>query len=315
MTAPTLRNPPADDWSDLDDASLVPTGKTAQELTGAASSVAKIDVPARVSLGAGRSTEKTVNQVAQFKCDACNGTGRFVRGRLGYERDYGPCNKCKGQGKLKTDPETRAKRKRACVKAKQDATGVYIAAHIAEYTWATLNMAKFGFAAAMIEAIRLYGQWTDGQLAAIRKCIANEDARQKERTARPADAEVAGAGFARMLKAFNAATTSGLRNPKFRVGSHVFKPAKTGSTNAGCIYVTRDDIYLGRITSDGKLFTSRECTTEQRQRVQEICADPFAAAVLHGQQTGHCSCCGLELTNEESVRLGIGPICRGKWGL
>lgn len=40
----------------------------------------------------------------------------------------------------------------------------------------------------------------------------------------------------------------------------------------------------------------------------------MAAAKMHGQQTGICSCCNAELTNPESIALGIGPICREKWG-
>ena len=32
-------------------------------------------------------------------------------------------------------------------------------------------------------------------------------------------------------------------------------------------------------------------------------------------KTGNCSCCGRHLENKESVELGIGPICRSKWGL
>ena len=32
-----------------------------------------------------------------------------------------------------------------------------------------------------------------------------------------------------------------------------------------------------------------------------------------GQETGTCSCCGRTLTNELSISLGIGPICREGW--
>ena len=31
-----------------------------------------------------------------------------------------------------------------------------------------------------------------------------------------------------------------------------------------------------------------------------------------GKRTGTCVCCGRELTNEESILLGIGPVCREK---
>jgi len=51
-----------------------------------------------------------------------------------------------------------------------------------------------------------------------------------------------------------------------------------------------------------------------KERLIEVAADPLAAAVAYGAKTGRCSCCGRILTNELSVELGIGPICRGKWG-
>ncbi len=301
MTAPT--------FDDLDDTSLVPTGKTARELDRA-----YIDPAARVSLGSRASATKQVNQVAMFRCDACRGSGRFVRG-FHNPVDYGPCNKCKGTGKLKTDPETRAKQKKARETKKKAEAGAYIAAHVAEYTWVTCNMERFSFASSMMTAFRQYGSWTEGQLAAIRKCMARDEVRAQEKAARQPDAQVAGAGLDRMLQAFAAASASGLRNPKFRVGIYSFSPAKPGSTNAGCVYVKRDGVYVGRIAPAGGFFASRDAAPDDRGEIEKICADPLAAAVLHGQQTGRCSCCGLELTNAESIRLGIGPICREKWGL
>lgn len=70
-----------DEWDDLDGTSLVPTGKTAQELDHGPH--AKTSVAAGVSLGTGHSTQKNVNQVAQFKCNACGGSGRQAR-RAGW---------------------------------------------------------------------------------------------------------------------------------------------------------------------------------------------------------------------------------------
>jgi hypothetical protein len=36
-------------------------------------------------------------------------------------------------------------------------------------------------------------------------------------------------------------------------------------------------------------------------------------AQAFGRLYGWCCCCGRRLTNEESIELGIGPICRTKW--
>jgi hypothetical protein len=311
-------NPNPSHWDDLDDTSLVPTGKSYKDLNKPApDQLARTDVASGLSLGSRASTIENRNQVAMFRCDHCRGTGRFVRG---YHNpvDYGPCNKCKGSGKLKTDPETRARAKKARETKKKADTGAYIAAHVAEYTWCVSNL-KFDFARSMCEAVRQYGAWTEGQLAGIRKCMARDEERKKEREVQAQAApQLTGTGFERMLAAFASARASGLRNPKLRVGEFTFALAGERSKYAGqALFVKHAEYdYMGRIDlATARFFKSGNCGPDQERGISTICSDPLGAAVLHGKQTGHCACCGLELTNEESVRLGIGPICRGKWGL
>ena len=54
---------------------------------------------------------------------------------------------------------------------------------------------------------------------------------------------------------------------------------------------------------------------EQRNAILEaIAVDPMAAAQRFGHELGICSQCGSPLTNEESIQLGIGPVCRAKLG-
>lgn len=327
MTAPIFEKPlppSTDAWEGLDDETLVPTGKTAAQLK-AEHKLTQIDftqVEARVmahmlSLGSGASTPENRNQIAMFKCDACNGSGRFIRG-FNNPRDYGPCNKCKGTGKLKTDPETRAKQKKAREDAKSRRKGEFVTAHIPEATWVAANLRHFDFARSMEEALGKYGSWTDGQLAAIRKCMARDVEREKAHEATKAAAPViTGEGFDRMLATFARAQASGLRQPKLRVQPYTFSLAGERSKYAGkALFVKHEDgVYLGRIDLEGRWFRAGPCTDHDEARVIEICKDPLAAAIIHGKQTGRCACCGLELTNEESIRLGIGPICRNKWGL
>ena len=73
------------------------------------------------------------------------------------------------------------------------------------------------------------------------------------------------------------------------------------------------DQYLGKIVDD-KYLPTREASQEQVAQVVLIAADPAEAAKVHGVKTGQCSCCGLPLTNAESIKLGIGPICRDRYG-
>ncbi len=44
-----------------------------------------------------------------------------------------------------------------------------------------------------------------------------------------------------------------------------------------------------------------------------IVADPYARMTEYGQITGSCGACGRTLEDPESVRLGIGPVCREKF--
>lgn len=132
---------------------------------------------------------------------------------------------------------------------------------------------------------------------------------------RAATAQVQGAGFAKLLSVFAAARASGLKWPKLRCGELQFSPAGESSKNPGCVYIKSGENYLGKINPSGEFFKAREASPAQVAQIGEIARDPLAAAVAHGKQTGHCSCCGRLLENEESVSLGIGPICREKWGL
>lgn len=296
------------DFSDLEDeqmwaAQRAPSSKPAQ---------AKTDPAARLSLGAARS----VATIAKFPCSKCRGSGRFISWA---GRDCGACNQCKGSGKQKTDPNiARERAKRREEEAKQRALQLQETFRL-NYpeiaAWLEAKKESFDFARSLNEALMQWGSLTDGQLAAVRKCIERDEQRAKERAERKPDADVAGAGFARMVAAFAAAKLSKLKGPKFRVASYEFSLAGAQSANAGCLYVKRGALYVGKIAKEGAFFASWDATAEDKAEVARIGSDPLAAAVMHGKQTGQCSCCGRELTNEESVQLGIGPICREKWGL
>lgn len=48
--------------------------------------------------------------------------------------------------------------------------------------------------------------------------------------------------------------------------------------------------------------------------LQQIQADPEKAALDYGQQSGVCGVCSSPLTNEDSLKRGIGPVCANKTG-
>ena len=256
-------------------------------------------------------------------CKKCRGRGKFI----GYSgRVLGDCFTCKGKGKVafKTTADVRLKqREQARARAKRAAASNldnWAEANPAEAAWMRRN-GTFGFALAMMEAVAKYGSLTEKQLAAVHSCMSREIMRDQQRAeaakadaARVADAKAV-AGLEPIVVAFEQAKERGLKRPKVRLGSVKLSLAPATGRNAGSIYVVEaaSDTYLGKIT-EGRFIRSRECSPEQEAEVLAVCADPKAAAVAYGRRTGECCICGRELTNKESIELGIGPICAEKFG-
>lgn len=85
--------------------------------------------------------------------------------------------------------------------------------------------------------------------------------------------------------------------------------------NAGCLYAKHGDVYTGKITLAGEFLPAHG--VDAGPVVEALLAaqkDPEAAAIAYGRETGYCSCCGRELTNQQSIDLGIGPICLDRLG-
>lgn len=261
------------------------------------------------------------------KCDAggCrNGTFYGYTGRA-----LGNCYTCKGTGyrTFKTSPEARAKARLAAErKAEQKAaslkenTELWKRENADDWNWIVEKSTgdrPFEFAEAMRDALRTYGALTDKQHAAVVR-LREKDVERKaqwaaEKIEREANAPVV--MLDRIEAAFATALGNGIKRPKLRLDAFKFSLAPATGRNAGAIYVVEagSDDYLGKI-QNGKFHGLRTVSTEVGERIVAAAADPFAAAVAYGQRTGKCCICGRELTNQESVDLGIGPICAGKMG-
>ena len=116
--------------------------------------------------------------------------------------------------------------------------------------------------------------------------------------------------FAGLISCIEEAQNSGLKRIMMRFAGFIIKPSKY----AGRLYIfsyekelnqwgTMSNIYLGWITSDSTNLA------------EVVAANPTHYAKVFGQETGQCSCCGKQLTVKESIALGIGPICKVKFGL
>jgi hypothetical protein len=272
--------------------------------------------------------------VARYEedCKACRGSGNFYSytGRL-----VGPCFKCKGKGKryYKTSPEVRNEQKRRRIAKKEE---VRLAKQKAGQEWLDANEdvkahlneeAEKGndFALSMLASLNDWGRLTENQEAAVRKGMVRKaewaeknKAESAARDKRTADAALDLSG---LLNAFANAVASGLKAPKLTIGKLRISRAKDTSRNPGYLYVNLDAAdyydrtYYGKISPAGEFFAGRDCTDEIFKEVVKLSGDVLAAAQAHGALTGNCSMCNRELTNELSVQLGIGPICRAKWGL
>jgi hypothetical protein len=125
--------------------------------------------------------------------------------------------------------------------------------------------------------------------------------------------------FSRLFEVFKAAKARGLRRLTMRFSGIRVKPSR----DLQSLWVLSDTEtedgnygpqpkYLGKVTPNR--LDSR-LNDDVKAVILEAASDPLTAAVRYGRETGSCSCCGRDLTNPESIRMGIGPICREKFGL
>lgn len=248
-----------------------------------------------------------------FPCGHCGGTGVW---RSGYGHS-GNCHACNGRGFFYTSPADRyaAKQKRAEAKQRkiERAQDSLRANHGELIDWLELNSDWNDFARSLTAQVKERGTLTDSQIAAAERMMAKTEAtRAAKAKAKPKGVEVG--SLARIIELFNAAKASGISRPKFRVAGLTLSPAPLSGRNAGFIYVKSGEEYLGKISPTGEAFLMKGAE-EHLPTLTRIASDPLAEAKAYGQKTGNCSCCGRLLTNGLSVELGIGPICRDKWGM
>jgi hypothetical protein len=274
----------------------------------------------------GAPAKAATSEVAYFEqaCPKCNGTGRYTFGYINVRS--GECFACKGKGKMsfKTSPATRAKAKASAQRratAKADAQAVKVQAwkeaNPAEAAWMEASAPRFEFARSMLDALNKFGHLTERQMETVQRLTVQDAERQAVRAVEQATrAETAPVVSVEAIEvAFNNAKQAGVKFPKLRLDTFVFSPAGENSKNAGAIYIKSkgDGVYLGKVMG-GRLFTSRDCTTEASERITAVASDPKQAAVAYGMKFGACSVCGRQLTDSDSVARGIGPICAENYG-
>jgi hypothetical protein len=252
-----------------------------------------------------------------YTCTRCNGTGKWNGGTNRYGNNK--CLGCKGTGYYTTSPEHRAKARAnaAALKVRKadDALAIFREVEPVAAEWLEARADRSDFARSLLDGARKYGTLTARQLAAVYKCVAQDEDRNKVRAAVEATRPVL--DLTAVFEKFEKAQAAGLKRPKIRLDGLVISLA--GGRNVGSLYVKAgadyEADYLGKIAPDGKFTRAAACTDEQLAALQTASEDVLAAAVAYGRKTGTCSCCGRLLTNALSIELGIGPICLEKFGL
>tara|TARA_R110000765_G_scaffold170696_3_gene275707 strand:+ start:8218 stop:8799 length:582 start_codon:yes stop_codon:yes gene_type:complete len=177
--------------------------------------------------------------------------------------------------------------------------------------WIQINAGCNSFANSLLGSMERYGQLSDRQIAAV------------ERNLESAPSAASTKPLARIVDTMLHAKQK-LKYPKLRIDRDsrymVLSVAGDRSKYTNSVMITDggpfgDNEYYGRITPSGEFHSGRNCDEAILKILTELNEDPAAVISDSGHANGQCACCGRELTNPESVELGIGPVCATRWGV
>ena len=235
----------------------------------------------------------------KFKCEACSGSGRWIPNAFGINRK---CFKCNGTGFMKTSFQDRQKaaQQRKARKARAAVSNLeeFKSDNAELYNFLENSKSWNDFSKSLLGSISKYGSLTDNQLAAAERMMAKCNAKAKQRNAVEMD-------HSKINEAFAKQTTR--KKPFLNAGDVQFSSAPASGVNKGAIYVKISGEYQGKLI-DGKFFAT---VTTHIDQIREACSSPLELAKAHGRKTGTCCQCSRELTNPDSIKAGIGPICAG----
>ena len=126
---------------------------------------------------------------------------------------------------------------------------------------------------------------------------------------------------ARLIALFDAAFASGRKYPKIVTNVFTIYRAGERAREPGAIQVIAPgNNWVGCIKRDGSGYPSREVAFSSAARdawagVADFSNDPAGVAAAYGQTSSRCCFCATEITTEESLAVGYGPICAGRYGL
>lgn len=196
-------------------------------------------------------------------------------------------------------PESRAR------KAAHDEAMDYVARYVG--TWAFIKD---------LRADRRWGtkymRLSDRQVEVVLASKQREAAWAAERAAKPAPAQT-GINLTDLpIGRTYAAVENDSDGITFMVIDHIGDTDRFGNPSkwAGWVFVKQqvsDDLTKMGSQRPGQTYTGMWPTL-----VQKVLDDPMGAVARYGLELGKCGVCGRTLTDEESRRDGIGPVCKAK---
>lgn len=252
-----------------------------------------------------------------YPCGQCGGTGLWSGGTNRHGNNK--CIACKGVGHFVKSPADRQKARESAANRKAAAIQSTIDSIEAQRPGMIAYMREIAswnnFARDILGNVDRGFHIGDRVLSALFTMIDKIEATRAAKVAAAA-ANTKQVDLNRIREMFDVAVSNGAKKPVYRAEGLKISLAPATGRNAGALYVVviEDDAYQGKI--EGTAYKAvREAAAGTYDALLRIAADPMKAAVDFGRATGNCSCCGKELTNALSIELGIGPICRTKWGL
>ena len=173
------------------------------------------------------------------------------------------------------------------------------------------------FASSLVQQYDRKRSLSDKQLDAAERMLAKIAATRAAKAARDeARTHVPVERLSAIHLMFGRAMDGGQKRPVYRAAGLVLSLAPLSGRNSGSIYVKDAETgdYFGKIDEHLVYRAVHAAPEWAAEALSRIARDPSTAAVEYGRETGRCSCCGRELTNPESIALGIGPICKDRWG-
>lgn len=239
-------------------------------------------------------------------CPDCRGGGVFIA----YTgRRVGPCFKCKGTGALTVGQAAYVKGE----KTKEEKREEWRKEYAAEIAYMTKRMHHWPFARKMLDNIAEYGSLTENQMLAIQKAM-TEDAVKNEEWAKTKERNSGDVDLAAITKLFDTARSHNVKRPIWRAAGFEINLSRNFNDNTLWVKDATTRQNLGKVM-DGKFIAFHAAQEGTLAKLQEIAADPTAAAIAYKDAYNRCCCCGRSLKTNVSVVAGVGPVCAENWGL